>query len=722
MQTSLIESTNKIHGVIERVTFHNPENGFCVLKVQVSGFTDEVAVVGNAPTVTPGEYIEGEGEWIYDKQFGRQFKAEKLNIIPPNTVHGMEKFLSSGVVKGVGAHFAKTLIKAFGASVFDVIENEPERLRNLEGIGKKRADQITSGWSEQRKVRDIMVFLQAHGVGTARAVRIYKTYGDEAITKVEQNPYRLALDIHGIGFKIADDLAQRLGVARDSLIRAQAGVRHVLQQMTSSGHCAEPRDLLVQRASELLEIPADRIDEAIDLEIVQQNLVEEIIDDQSILYLRNLHEAEVGVAEHIERLNQGLSKWGMINAEQAIPLIERITKIQLSESQREAVNTATNSKFTVITGGPGVGKTTVVNSILKIIRQHQAKVLLCAPTGRAAKRLSESTSLTAKTIHRLLEYDPVSREFKHQPGQPLDVDLVVVDEASMVDILLMYHLLRAIPTHAAVLVVGDVDQLPSVGPGSVLKDIIDSKKVNTIRLTEIFRQAESSRIIVNAHKINQGQLPELTPSADLSDFYFIPAQTSEEIQAKLLQVVTQRIPERFKLHPIREVQVLAPMHRGDIGVRGLNVLLQNKLNGNAEPKITRFGWTFACGDKVLQTVNNYDKEVFNGDIGYIQDMDLNEKQCRIDFDGRQVYYQFDEMDELVLAYATTIHKSQGSEYPAVVMPLAMQHYNLLQRNLVYTGVTRGKKLVVIIGQERALKMAVDNGDASKRLTRLRDRL
>jgi len=725
MQTDAPSATaplERIAGAVERVTFHSAESGFCVLRLKVRGQRDLVTLTGQAASVTPGEYVEADGWWVNDRKHGLQFKARQLRVIPPSTLDGIERYLGSGMVKGIGPHFARKLVRAFGEQVFDVIEDNPEQLLTLPGIGPKRQRRVTEAWAEQKVIREIMVFLQSHGVGTARAVRIYKTYGDEAVDKVRENPYRLALDIHGIGFKTADQIAQRLGIPHDSLIRARAGVRHVLQEIAGDGHCAAFHDQLAARAATLLGIPPPIIEEAIAAELADEHLVAEPIDDRPALLLAPLQRAEVGIARGIERLTRDPPPWGSIDAGKALDWVEGQIGLALSKSQREAVATAITGKFIVITGGPGVGKTTVVNAILRILLAKRVDVRLCAPTGRAAKRLTELTGREAKTIHRLLEFDPQTMGFKRDQYSPLDTDLVVCDEVSMVDTALMNQLLRAVPTQAAVLLVGDVDQLPSVGPGAVLADLIASGQVPTVRLTEVFRQAAASRIIVNAHRINAGQPPQAPTDDDTaSDFYLIRCETPEQVHERLLRAVTERIPQRFGLDPVREIQVLTPMNRGGLGSRALNVELQARLNPDAQPRVERFGWTYAPGDKVIQLVNNYDKEVFNGDIGRIAAIDTEEGLLTLDFDGRHVEYETGELDEVALAYATTVHKAQGSEYPAVVIPLATQHYTLLQRNLLYTAVTRGKRLVVLIAQPKALNIAVRQTGAG-RLTRLQQRL
>jgi len=747
-----LKDPNRVAGTIERVTFHNEETGFCVLRVNAARRREPVTVVGTTVTVGPGEFVEASGSWINDRSYGLQFRAEHLRVIPPSTLEGIEKYLGSGMIRGIGPHFAARLVRAFGAEVFEIVENDPERLRELPGIGPKRQSQVVAAWAEQKAVREIMVFLQSHGVGSARAVRIYRLYGDQAVDRVRENPYRLTLDVRGIGFRIADAIAQSLGFEADSIPRARAGVRHLLQELAGEGHCAGERGALVRAAAELLEVDAQVVEGALARDLADGEIVDETHDGDCWIYHPALHRSERGAAGHLRRLlGAGGPPWGRIDPDRAIPWAEQRVGFELSGSQRAAVACAIRERVTVITGGPGVGKTTIVNAVLRIVRAKGVRARLCAPTGRAAKRLAESTGLEASTIHRLLEFDPATGGFRHGVDQPLDTDFVVVDEVSMVDIVLANQLFRAIPEHAALLLVGDVDQLPSVGPGSVLADIIGSERLPTVRLTEIFRQAESSRIIVNAHRINRGEPPEYPrpPSrgegadggggadrgrgadrgsqtarrnAPPSDFYVIPVRDAEEGRDRLLQVVTERIPRRFGFDPMADLQVLTPGRRGGLGAAALNAELQSLLNPGSAARVNRYGTTYARGDKVLQTVNDYQKEVFNGDIGRIVAVDPEEQAVTVDFEGRPVVYEFSELDELSLAYAITVHKSQGSEFPAVVIPLTTQHYMLLERNLVYTGVTRGKHLVVLVAEPRALAIAVRRFESVQRRSRLAQRL
>jgi exodeoxyribonuclease V alpha subunit len=707
--------------LVERVTFHNPDAGFCVLRIKVRGHHDLVTLVGAAPSVAAGEYIQASGIWETHRDHGRQFRATFLRVTPPTSAEGMEKYLGSGLIKGIGPIFAQRLVAAFNEAVFEVIERAPHRLFEVAGIGRKRAERITASWAEQRVIRDIMAFLQGHGVSTSRAVRIYKTYGADAIPVVSANPFCLARDIVGIGFKSADLIAERLGIAKTAMIRAQAGIEYALMEAVAEGHCGLPQDELLTRAEKLLEIPRPTLAEAVRREAADGLVVADEIDDRPCLFLTHLWRAERMIGQKILALSREPPPWSTIDAERAITWVEKKLSVTLAASQRAAVGLALISKVLVITGGPGVGKTTLVNSILKILGAKSVSVALCAPTGRAAKRLSESTGLIAKTIHRLLEADPKRSGFKRGEGNPLECELLVVDEASMVDAPLMAALLKALAPSASLILIGDVDQLPSVGPGHILADIIDSGVVPVARLTEIFRQAAQSRIVINAHRINHGRMPELNNTTnEASDFYFVEATNSDEAIRKILESVRQRIPKRFGLDPIRDVQVLCPMNRGGLGARMLNLELQAALNGDeSRPAITRFGWSYRAGDKVMQTANDYDKEVFNGDIGFVRAVDLDAQEIVIDFDGRPVTYDFGELDEVSLAYATTIHKAQGSEYPAVVIPLTTQHYLMLRRNLVYTGITRAKQLVVLVGQRRALAIAVKDSRAETRWSKLK---
>jgi exodeoxyribonuclease V alpha subunit len=578
---------------------------------------------------------------------------------------------------------------------------------------------ITAGWADQKVIREIMLFLHSNGVGTSRAVRIYKTYGVDAVRLISENPYRLARDIRGIGFRTADQIATKLGIEKTAMIRVRAGVSFALAEAMDDGHCGLPEGELVPLTQKLLEVPEDLITTALALEIQEGTVIADDLDGCRCVFLAGLYRAEREVAERLRTLAVGDPPWPQINADKAIPWVESGTKMALAESQKEAIRVALGAKVLVITGGPGVGKTTLVNSLLKILLAKTVGIELCAPTGRAAKRLSESTGRDARTIHRLLETDPRTGSFRRNEENALDCDLLVVDETSMVDVPLMRALLRALPDRAALLLVGDVDQLPSVGPGQVLADVIASGAMPVVRLTEVFRQAAESRIIVNAHRINQGLMPSLTP-IEGGDFYFVDAADAEEGVQKILAIVQERIPKRFGFHPIGDIQVLCPMNRGGLGARSLNIELQNALNPPGEIRVERFGWTFCPGDKVMQVENDYDKDVYNGDLGMVSRIDMEESEVSVEFDGREVIYGFGDLDELVLACATTIHKSQGSEYPAVVIPLSTQHYPMLQRNLVYTGVTRGKRLVVLVGQRKALAIAVKGARARRRSSKLRD--
>lgn len=720
MQQFKAAAQEVLAGLIERVTFHNEDSGFCVLRTKARGHRDLVTVVGHAATISAGEWITATGEWINDRTHGQQFRAQFLRTSAPTTAEGIQKYLASGMIRGIGPAYAGKLVGAFGEAVFDIIEASPERLREVPGIGPVRAARIVEAWAEQKAVREIMVFLHAHGVGTSRAVRIFKTYGMNAIQVMTDNPYRLARDIRGIGFKTADSIAQRLGIEKDALIRVRAGISYALSEATGEGHCGLPRTELVLLAEKLLEVPDALIGTALDFELAEGAVVADRVGEIDCVFLAGLHRAEQVIAERLLRLRVGSPPWGSIDAEKAMSWVSARIGLTLAPSQQEAVRLALASKVTVITGGPGVGKTTIVNAILRVLAAKDVQMLLAAPTGRAAKRMNEATGLEAKTLHRLLEADPATGSFKRDAENQLDCDLLVVDETSMVDVPLAHALLKAIPDRAALLVVGDVDQLPSVGPGQVLADLIGSDALPVVRLTEVFRQAAQSRIVVNAHRINRGQMPELERAAPESDFHFVPAEDPETAVERIIELVKVRIPRRYGLDPVRDIQVLCPMQRGGVGARSLNIELQAALNPAGERKVERFGWTFAPGDKVMQLDNDYEKEVFNGDVGFVEGVDLEAGELAARFDGRLVTYGFGELDALAPAYAVTIHKSQGSEYPAVVIPVLTQHYTMLQRNLIYTGVTRGKRLVVLVGQPKAVAIAVRGVAGRRRWSKLRE--
>jgi exodeoxyribonuclease V alpha subunit len=716
-----------LSGIIERVTYHNPENGFAVLRVQASGHRGLVTVVGHLARAAAGEYVAATGAWAQDRDHGVQFKADDLRTTPPHTVEGIERYLSSGLIKGIGPHFARKIVEVFGDRTLAVIDESPAFLQEVKGIGPRRIQRIRAGWQEQKAVRAIMLFLQSHGVGTARAVRIYKTYGDQAVDLVKANPYRLATDIWGVGFRTADQLAERLGIDRGSPLRARAAVAYALQRLSNEGHCGFPEDGVVARTTELTGIAPEVVAAAIEEERAEGNLVRDVQETPNgagpWLYLKPLFLAEVGVARALRNLRMGPHPLPAIDTEVALRWVEKKMGLELAATQRDAIRQATRHKVLVITGGPGVGKTTIVRGILEIFAAKGLRCALCAPTGRAAKRLGETTGREAKTIHRLLEFDPALGGFKRDRHQPLEVDLVVVDEVSMVDVVLMNQLLRALPPWTCLVLVGDVDQLPSVGPGMVLTDVIASRAVPVVRLTEIFRQAGQSWIVRAAHRVNHGEEPESAPPGQ-GDFYFIEANTPEAVLDRIIALVRERIPARFGLDPLRDVQVLTPMNRSELGARNLNARLQEVLNPPraGATEVQRYGWQFRVGDKVLQTVNNYQKEVFNGDIGHITAIDTVDQELTVAFDGRAVVYDFGELDELMMAQAITIHKAQGSEYPAVVIPLHTQHFLMLQRNLLYTGITRGKRLVVLVGSRRALGLAVQRQDTGRRYTALSRRL
>ena len=711
-------------GLIERVTFHNPENGFAVLRVKVKGRKDLVTVTGSTTSVTAGEHVEASGRWVIDRQHGQQFKAEELKTTHPASAEGIEKYLASGAIRSIGPKLAAKIVAVYHERTLEIFEKAPDFLLHVKGIGAERFKRIRQSWEEQKEVRKLMLFLTEHGITSGRAVRIYRTYGHEAIAKIKANPYQLADDIRGIGFKTADELAAKLGIDRNSPYRARAAVLYTLQELAGDGHCGFPESGVVEQTTKLVEIDTQIVEAAVQAAVQDRSVIREDVDGEPWLYLASLHRAEVGLAKSVLRIASARPHpLPRIDVEKAIAWVEQRLNIQLAVAQKEAVRQACQHKLLIITGGPGVGKTTLVRSILEIFAAKDMKCVLTAPTGRAAKRLAETTERTAKTVHRLLEFDPVTGDFKKDQQHPLTGDLFVLDETSMVDVVLGHQFLRAVPQEACVILVGDVDQLPSVGPGSVLADLIASNVVPVVRLTEIFRQASQSQIVTAAYAINHGQMPQLSAPEALTDFYFVEADEPEAIQDLLVRLVKERIPTRFGFDPKADIQVLTPMNRSLLGARNLNQVLQTALNpGDNGPEVQRFGWTFRIGDRVIQTENNYNRDVFNGDLGVIEKINRIEQVMAVDFEGRSVEYDFGDLDELSLAYVLSIHKSQGSEFPCVVIPLHTQHYLMLQRNLLYTAVTRGKKLVVLVGSKKALGMAVRRIDTRQRHTTLRKRL
>ena len=709
-------------GLVERVTYHNVENGFCVLRAKARGHGDVVTVVGHAATIAAGEWITASGQWVNDRTHGQQFKARFLRTSPPTSAEGIEKYLSSGMIRGVGPVYASKLVRAFGEKVFDIIEGSPQRLKEVAGIGPVRAASILSAWAEQKAVREIMVFLHSHGVGTARAVRIFKTYGSDAIQVMTENPYRLARDIRGIGFKTADAIAMKLGIEKTAMVRVRAGISYALAEAMDGGHCGLPVAELVPLAERLLEVAPDLIRTALDLELQDGAVIADRIGETDCVFLASLHGTERAVAERLLALANGTLPWPWIDPDKALPWVEQRTGLTLADSQQAAVRLALLAKVLVITGGPGVGKTTIVNAILRILAAKGMRLLLCAPTGRAAKRMSEATGREACTIHRLLEVDPKTGGFQARrrqsarlraPGRRRGFNGGHPADA------------RAAARRSGPRRPAGRRRCRSAALGRarpVLADVIASGAVPVVRLTEVFRQAAKSGIIVNAHRINQGQMPDLNRPEEECDFYYVPADDPETAVTRIVDLVKTRIPQRFGFDPVRDIQVLCPMNRGGVGARSLNIELQAALNPAGDRKVERFGWTFAPGDKVMQIENDYEKEVYNGDIGHIDDVNPDDGELSASFDGRTATYGFGELDTLVPAYAVTIHKSQGSEYPAVVIPVMTQHYPMLRRNLIYTGVTRGKKLVVIVGQKKAVAIAVRNVSGRRRWSKLRDRL
>ncbi|HOQ01255.1 MAG TPA: ATP-dependent RecD-like DNA helicase [Acetivibrio clariflavus] len=705
-----------LSGVVERITYVNEENGFCVIKIKSHGFSDLVTVVGNLAAVNVGSTLKLKGNWKFDSKYGRQFNAIDYQETVPATIAGIEKYLGSGLIKGIGPVYARRIVKHFKEDTLRVIEENPDALLEVEGIGQKRVDMIKKAWAEQKEIKNVMLFLQSNGVSTAYAVKIYKTYGNESINIVKSNPFRLADDIWGIGFKTADKIAQQLGFEKNSFERCKSGIIYVLNELSNDGHCYLKREQLVAEAVKMLEAEESLVNATLD-RMIEEKIV--IFDEDNAVYLPTLYYCETGVAKRIREILSEKSKISAINIDRIVTRIQEEYNISYDEVQLEAIRTAAASKFMVLTGGPGTGKTTTTLAIIKVYQKMGLKVLLAAPTGRAAKRMSETTGMEAKTIHRLLEFKP-AEGYQKNSENPLDCDVLIIDETSMVDIVLMYNLLKAVANETIVILVGDVDQLPSVGAGNVLKDIIDSGIVKVIKLTRIFRQALGSAIITNAHRINKGEMPILKGGRN-SDFFYIQEEEPTKIAETIKSLCSKRLPDYYKVDPINDIQVLCPMQRGEVGAQNLNNILQEALNPG-DVTIKYGGTIYRLKDKVMQVKNNYDKNVFNGDIGIISRIDMEDKTVTINFDGNEVEYDVTELDEVVLAYATTVHKSQGSEYKIVVAPFTMQHYMMLQRNLLYTCVTRAKSVFVLVGSKKAIGIAVSNSKIQQRNTMLAKRL
>ena len=712
---------DRLRCVVERVTYQNETNGYSVIKCRAKGYADLITVVGSMPEVHVGSVLTLSGEWTVNPKFGRQFTVSGFEETLPATVYGIEKYLGSGLVKGIGPKFAARIVRAFGAETLNVIEEDPDALLRVPGIGKLRVERIKKSWDEQKEIKNIMLFLQGHDVSTTHATKIYKTYGSDSIRVVKENPYRLADDIWGIGFRTADTIAEKLGVEKETAVRLRSGLLYTLNRLSDEGHCYARREQLLKTGAELLAVEESVLPAVLDEMVRQDDVKTELIDGEdsapgeTAVYLPPFWFAETGTAKRLKQIFSSPASV-KVKPQGLEERIRRVTGLNYDPAQMDAIRCAAGSKILILTGGPGTGKTTTTLGILTAFRQAGAKILLAAPTGRAAKRLSETTGMEARTIHRLLEFKPPEGCQKNEQN-PLEGDVLILDECSMIDIMLMYSLLKAVPDSMTLIFVGDVDQLPSVGAGNVLRDLIDAGVFPVVRLTKIFRQAAASRIITNAHRINRGRMPDLS-NGKQSDFFFLEEEDPETAAQEIVRLVKERLPRAYGT---RDIQVLTPMQRGAVGAANLNQVLQAALNADAAG-LRRGGTDYRLHDKVMQIRNNYDKEVFNGDIGTVCRVNTEDRELTVSFDGREVLYDVTELDELVLAYAATVHKSQGSEYPIVVMPVLMTHYVMLQRNLVYTGVTRAKKLMVMIGSTKALALAVRNVTVTRRNTMLKERL
>lgn len=706
----------KLRGVVERITYENEDTGYSVIKIKSKGYIDLITVVGSMATINVGSVVTLKGLWVSNPKYGRQFEVKEWEESLPASIYGIEKYLGSGLIKGIGPVYAKKIVNLFKEETMNIIEENPDKIIEVPGIGKKRVEMIKKAWQDQKEVKNIMIFLQSYGVSTSFGSRIYKVYGNDSVEVMKENPYKLADDVYGIGFKTADALAAKLGIDRESFKRCRAGIFYTLSHLSEEGHCYATSEQLVEKCVEILEIEEPKIVMSVDYLCKEKELIRE---EDGIIYLPPFYYSEVGVSKRLRHIMISGTEKKVMNGDNIIDELEKQGNIIYDDIQKEAIRMAQSSKVMVLTGGPGTGKTTTINGIINLFKKSGMNVLLAAPTGRAAKRMSETTGMESKTIHRLLECKP-PEGYKKNEENLLEGDVLIIDEASMIDIILMYNLLKAIPDHMIIVIVGDIDQLPSVGAGNVLQDIISSGVVPTIKLERIFRQAMGSKIITNAHKINKGENPDLSGGRN-SNFFFMEEEDKDKIINTIKELCTKRLPKYYNANPIRDIQVLSPMQKTETGAANLNIVLQSVLNKN-HIFLKRGATEYRLHDKVMQIRNNYDKEVFNGDIGFISYVDTEERVLKVDFDGVEVEYEALELDELVLAYATTIHKAQGSEYPIVVIPISFSHYVMLQRNLIYTGITRAKSILVLIGSKSAVYTAVKNNDVKNRNTRLDKRL
>jgi exodeoxyribonuclease V alpha subunit len=709
----------KLVGVIERIIFKNSENGYVIAKFNPDNGSKTETVFGIIPMANPGEHIEIYGEFVINPKYGRQFKISNSHTIPPATIEGIEKYLGSGLIKGIGPIMAGKIVACFKEKTLDILDKEIDKLSTIDGFGKKRIDLIKKEWSKHSKIKEIMIFLQSLEITPAYAKKIYNKYSENSVNIINENPYRLCDDIFGIGFKIADKIAKNAGIEKESVFRIKSGIIYMLGQLQEAGNCYFPYEPLIEQAKEFLDVEINDIKKTLDILEKEKNII--ISDDK--VYLFETYNDEKFVADELIKIKSGLldSVLNFFNIEDSIKEISKLSGIMIDEDQLEAVTCAVSEKILVITGSPGTGKSTILNYILKIFELKNKIVKLAAPTGRAAKRLSETTGREAKTIHRLLEYNPRLNTFLKNKLNKLSCDLLIIDEASMLDIKLIRNLIDAIDYSTRIIFVGDVDQLPSVGPGNVLNDIINSKVFKVVRLNKIYRQFGRSKIIYNAHRIRDGLYPSLIFNSDddnINDFYFIEKTEQEDVVNTIIKMLYYNLPNKFGFDPLKDVQVLVPVNKGIVGVENLNSRIQNKFNSNLK-KIMRGNFEFRLNDKVIQQKNNYEKDVYNGDIGFIKDIDFELQEFKVDFNDKIVTYNFYDTDEINLSYAISIHKSQGSEFKCVIVPILTSHYMLLQRNLLYTAITRAKELVVLIGSKKAIGMAVSKNNVENRFTNLK---